>query len=83
MSKKRIHYQKASNDIADWKWEKKRVTTRRVATTEELQKICAMENEKKENAIRKRNLKEKMKRNPNASAIVRGDVHRRTTACRL
>ena len=30
------HDQKASNDIADWKWEKRRVTTRRVATTEEL-----------------------------------------------
>ena len=27
------HDQKASNDIADWKWEKRRVTTRRVATT--------------------------------------------------
>ena len=31
--RKRKHDQKASNDIADWKWEKKRVTTRRVATT--------------------------------------------------
>ena len=30
------HDQKASNDIADWKWEKRRVTTRRVATREEL-----------------------------------------------
>ena len=27
------HDQKASNDIADWKWEKRRVTTRRVAAT--------------------------------------------------
>ena len=31
-----------------------------------------------ENAIEK-----KMKRNPKASAIVRGDVHRKTTTCRL
>ena len=29
--------QKASNDIADGRWEKRRVTTRRVATAEELQ----------------------------------------------
>ena len=34
---RRKHDQKASNDIADWKWEKRRVTTRRVAATEELQ----------------------------------------------
>ena len=30
---RRKHDQKVSNDIADWKWEKRRVTTRRVAAT--------------------------------------------------
>ena len=60
--KKGKHDQKASNDIADWKWEKRRVTTRRVATTGTTI-VCAVENEKKENAIRKRNLKRKTKWN--------------------
>ena len=41
------HDQKASNDIADWKWKKRRVTTRRVATTEELQNTRNGEREKR------------------------------------
>ena len=44
---RRKHDQKASNDIADWKWEKRRVTTRRVATTEELQNMRNGEREKR------------------------------------
>ena len=42
------------------------------------------EREKKKNLMQLENaIEKKMKRNPKASAIVRGGVHRKTTACRL